>query len=95
MLGIEEYANAFKNGMNYVLYDSDVEDRVTPTVNFSNMESIGYYDGFHYGEYLEATGQTMSVSQEQLIAVIDKYHTQALKRYTQNNTIQETVGNHK
>lgn len=92
MLGLEEYTNAFKNGMNYVLYGSDVEDRVTPTVDLNNMKSIGYYDGFHYGEYLETTGQTMSVSQEQLIAVIDKYHTQALKRYHANE-IKEISGN--
>lgn len=81
MFKIDEYANAFKKGMNYILYGSDAQTRELVTLDVSNMESIGYYDGYQYGEFLELTCQTMSISDEQLIAVIDKYHTQALKRY--------------
>ena len=92
MLGMKEYADAFKKGMNYVLYDSDIEDRMEPILDLSDFVSIGYYDGYTYGEYLEQTGQTMSTSQEQLIAVIDKYHTQALKRYSQLEKESEEIG---
>ena len=81
MLGLEEYARSFKKGLNYVLYDSKIETRVEPTIDKSNIESIGYYDGYTYGEYLEMTGQTMSIKSEQLIAQIDKQHTRALNKY--------------
>lgn len=84
MFGIKEFTQAFKKGLNYVLYDSEIETRVEPILDKGNLESIGYYDGYQYGEYLEMTGQTMSVSQEQLIAVIDKYHTKALDTYRNN-----------
>lgn len=95
MFGIEEYAKAFKNGMNYVLYDSEEYNREVSNLNEDSMESIGYCDGYQYGEFLERTGQTMSISDEQLIAVIDKYHTQALKKYYKNNAISETMHNGK
>lgn len=75
------YAEAFREGLNYFLYCSDITTREKPILDESNLESIGYYDGFNYGEYLEMTRQTMSISQEQLMAVIDKNHTQALKKH--------------
>ena len=66
------YQNAFRKGYNYVLYGSEEENRKTPTVNFNDLESTGYYNGFQYGEYCEITSQTMSISDTQLIAIIDK-----------------------
>ncbi len=83
MYGLNEYTIAFKNGLNYVLYGSDEETRIEPTLDKSDIKSIGYNDGYHYGIYLEITSQTMSVSDEQLIAEIDKYHTSALNRYSE------------
>ena len=85
MLEMEKYAEGFIKGMRLNSY---------PDLDLSSMESIGRYDGYQYKEYIELTGQE-EIKQEQLIAVIDKYHTQALKRYGQNNTIQEKIGNHK
>lgn len=82
MLGLNEYTVAFKQGLNYVLYDSEKETRKEPKIDNSSLTSIGYYDGYQYGEYCEMVGISMSISQEQLIAVIDKYHTQALERYS-------------
>lgn len=81
MLGFNEYADAFKKGLNYVLYDSEKENRKEPKIDNSSLTSIGYYDGYQYGEYCEIVGTSMSISQEQLLAVIDKYHTQALEKY--------------
>ena len=81
MLGLEEYAKGFKKGYTYVLYESESESRQEPALDKTSLESIGYYDGYNYGEYLERTGQTMSISPEQLIAEIDKRHTKALKTY--------------
>lgn len=79
MFEMKKYEEAFKRGWNYVLYGSEKETREQPQLDKSNLESIGYYDGYQYGEYCEMAGLTMSISQEQLIAVIDKYHTNALK----------------
>lgn len=81
MLGLEEYAEGFKKGYTYVLYESEPESREEKQLDKSDLESIGYHDGYNYGEYLELTGQTMSISREQLIAEIDKRHTKALKTY--------------
>ncbi len=81
MLGLQEYAMAFRNGLNYVLYDSEQETRVEPVLDVKSLQSIGYYDGYHYGEYLEICSQTMSISNEQLIAEIDKRHTRAIDKY--------------
>jgi hypothetical protein len=80
MYGFNEYTNAFKKGLNYVLY-SDYEKRVEPTLDKGNIESIGFNDGYIYGEYCERTGQTMSISQEQLIAVINKAYSRAIDTY--------------
>lgn len=88
MLGLEEYAEAFKRGLNYVLYGSN-QNREIPTVDNGNLESLGYHDGYVYGEYCEMTGQAMSISQEQLIAVIDKSHSRALNIY--NTYMQENI----
>lgn len=77
---IEEtnYYNAFKQGFYYVLYDSDPENRKTPVVNLDDLNSIGYNAGFQYGEYCELTSQTMSISGEQLLAVMSKSYARAL-----------------
>ncbi len=81
MLGYMEYEKSFKKGLSYVLYQSQEENRIAPEFRCESMEKLGYYDGYQYGEYLELTGQTKSISQEQLLAVIDKYHTKAYARY--------------
>lgn len=87
MLKMNDYVHAFNKGMNYVLYDSDEQTREFPTLDLSSMESIGYYDGYQYGEFLCLTSQIMSISDEQLFAVIDKNHTQALKRHHNYNYV--------
>ena len=77
-----EYMNEFKKGMYYVLYGSDEQNRVESDLHLSSIVSvIGYHDGFHYGKYLILTGQTMSISPDQVTATMDKCHTQALKKY--------------
>ncbi len=75
---IINYYNSFRKGYNYVLFGSDPEDREVPIVNYDDLESIGYNAGFQYGEYCEQTSQTMSISSEQLLAVMDKSFTRAL-----------------
>jgi len=82
MLGLEEYSRGFKEGYTYVLYDSEPDTRKKQReLVKSDIESIGYHDGYEYAEYLELTSQTMSISHEQLVAEIDKRHTNALKNY--------------
>lgn len=85
MLGMEEYAKGFLGGMRL---------NSTPELDLNSMESIGSYDGYIYKEYLEQIGQE-ELKQEQLIAVIDKYHTQALKRYTGDRDFDKSMGNHR
>lgn len=92
MLGYFEYEKAFKKGLSYILYQSNGRDRVAPEFSCESLEKLGYYDGYQYGEYLELTGQTMSISQEHLLAEIDKHHTQAYSLYHQ---YQECYQNYK
>lgn len=73
-----EFSDSFKKGYKYVLWNSTEENRENPTVNMADINSIGYNLGFQYGEYCELTSQTMSISQEQMIAIIDKSYTRAL-----------------
>lgn len=73
-----KYYEEFKKGYYYVLFDSDENNRKIPIVDYSDLNSIAYNSGFQYGEYCELTSQTMSVSQEQLLAVMDKSYTRAL-----------------
>jgi len=75
------YNEAFRKGYGYVLYGSDKDKRVEPTVDYSDLSSIGYYDGYQYGEYCELTSQTMSISGEHLIAVISKAFSRAIDKY--------------
>lgn len=76
-----EYAEAFKKGRNYVIFESEPEERTFPILDKGDLKSIGYYDGYQYGEYLEMTSQTMSISDEQLIAVISKAYWRAIDDY--------------
>ena len=84
MLGLEEYARGFTQGLNYVLYKSTKEDREVPVIDERDLTSIGYYDGFNYGEDLERIHMTMGISNEQLVAEIDKRHTRAINKYSVN-----------
>ena len=78
--GLNEYSINFKQGYNDTRFE-DFDDVIfldEPPVDYSSLSSIGYYDGYMYGIYLVKTFQTNNV--HNLEAVIDKYHTQALKR---------------
>lgn len=80
MMEETNYYNAFKKGFYYVLY-GDNKTRKTPIVNnLDDLESIGYYEGFQYGEYCELTSQTMSISGEQLLAVMSKSYARAVEQ---------------
>lgn len=81
MLEETNYYNAFKKGFYYVLYNDD-ETRETPIVKLDDLESIGYNAGFQYGEYCELTSQTMSISGEQLLAVMSKSYSRAVEQRT-------------
>jgi len=78
-----EYTLAFRKSFKNYLYGG-VENREVPVLDKGSFKSLGTYDGYQYGEYCEITCQTMSISSEQLIAVIDKYHTRALETYRKN-----------
>lgn len=75
-----EYSVNFKRGYNENIYCNATNVPDTETVDFSNMSSVGYYDGCCYAKYVVDTFQTMSISSEQLIAEIDKRYTNALKK---------------
>lgn len=85
MNNLEQYAESFRRGLYRFLY-TDEGNCQMPMMNKGSLASIGYYDGYQYGEYLEITGQTMSISDEHLMAVIDKCHTQAFHKYKENET---------
>ena len=75
-----QYEVAFKNGYSNVLY-SDEEHLDIPTVDYTRFDSIGYYDGFNYGDYCVKVGMQWDIKPDNLIAQIDKCFTQALKKY--------------
>lgn len=81
MLDFLKYSEEFIKGYKYYLYESNENNRVEPELDKSDMKSIGYYNGYNYGEYCEMTCQTMSIGKEQLTAQIDKTHTQALNMH--------------
>ena len=78
MMDETNYYNAFKKGFYYVLY-GDNKTRKAPIVNLDDLDSIGYNAGFQYGEYCELTSQTMSISGEQLLAVMSKSYARAVE----------------
>ena len=80
-----EYEIAFKNGYNFVLYSDDPESLSEPSVDYDSFSSIGYYDGFNYGDYCCRVGLRYAVMPDNLIAQMDKSFTQALNRH--NNYI--------
>ena len=57
MNSLEQYAESFRRGLYQFLY-TDEGNRQMPMMNKGSLASIGYYDGYQYGEYLEITGQT-------------------------------------
>ena len=79
MMEETNYYNAFKKGFYYVLY-GDNKTRKAPIVNLDDLDSIGYNAGFQYGEYCELTSQTMSISGEQLLAVMSKSYARAVEQ---------------
>lgn len=72
------FSQGFQKGYDYVLYDSEPENREVPKVSYNDFYSLGYKKGFEYAEYCELTFQTMSISREQLIAIIDKAFTRTI-----------------
>ncbi len=82
--GYMEYANGFVRGYNENVYNDEGNKLYVKDVDFSSMESIGYYDGNSYAEYVKDT--FMSITQEQLIAEIDKRHTLAMERCIKEET---------
>lgn len=81
MLDFLKYSEAFIKGYRYYLYESNENNRIEPSLDKTNMESIGYYNGYCYGEYCEMTCQTMSINSGQLTAEIDKTHTKSLNMH--------------
>lgn len=81
MLDFLKYSEEFIKGYKYFLYESNENNRIEPVLDKSDMKSIGYYNGYSYGEYCEMTCQTMSIGKEQLTAQIDKTHTKALNMH--------------
>lgn len=81
MLEFLKYSEAFIKGYRYYLYESDENNRIEPSLDKTDMESIGYYNGYGYGEYCEMTCQTMSMNSGQLTAQIDKTHTKSLNMH--------------
>lgn len=79
-----EYSENFKRGYNENIYCGAINVLSEDSVDYSNMESIGYYDGSCYAEYIVNTFQTMSVTSEQLMAEIDKRHTKALEKFVES-----------
>lgn len=77
------FSQGFQKGYDYVLYDSEPENREVPSVSHNDFYSLGYKKGFEYAEYCELTFQTMSVSREQLIAIIDKAFTRVMDEQTE------------
>lgn len=85
-IGYMEYSNAFVRGYNENVYNDGENKLDVKDVDFSSMESIGYYDGNSYAEYVKDTFQVMSITQEQIIAEIDKRHTWAMERCIKEET---------
>ena len=84
MYGLEEYARAFKKGLHEALYGVEQDLESEQNSDNSKLASIGYSDGYDYGNYLKITGQEdIDLSDEQLMAEIDKWHTSALNRYSE------------
>lgn len=84
-----DYHEAFMKGLNEVIYSDYPEQLSEPEVDYKDLASIGYYDGFSYGIYCEQTGQLNAIKQEHLVAVIDKAfaraydkHKEALEQHT-------------
>lgn len=75
-----EYEMAFKNGYSYVLYNDDVESLSEPSVNYGSFQSIGYYDGFQYGDYCVRVGLRFDIKPDNLVAQMDKTFTHALEK---------------
>ena len=79
----QEFREGFIEGYNYALSCQERENIIRPEkerIDYSNMRDIGYSDGVDYGVFVFDTFQTQVIKPENFVAVIDKYHTQALKR---------------
>lgn len=81
MFGFSEYYNGFMKGYQYVLYGSEKDNREEPIIDYGNLESIGYFDGYNQGIYCELTSQTKYVNHENLIAIIHKAYDRAIDTY--------------
>ena len=74
-----EYSAAFLKGYNYVLYEREDELEDEPEVDYSDFNSIGYYDGYCYGDFCYRTGKKNAINSD-IEANIDKCYSQAIKR---------------
>ena len=74
-----DYCKNFRNGLNETRYASEEELLKCIEVDYSNIESIGYYDGFEYGKYCVMAGMRYDVKEEHIIAVIYKGYNHAIE----------------
>ncbi len=82
MFEFQQYNLSFRKGYRDSLYEFPYNEDYLKN-DYSNFAYMGYYDGYEYGQYCKDTFQTMSISDEQFMAEIDKRHTQALKKHKQ------------
>ena len=90
MIQKAEYEQAYREGYMHVLYADEPEEVIineSPSVDYSNFSSIGYYDGFNSGEYSIRAGLRYAIQPENLIANMDKCFTQALKKHAENSKV--------
>ena len=92
MLNKIEYQKSFKNGLNEVIYSDNPENLSEPEVDYTDISSIGYYDGFQYGDYCVRTGQQNAIKPEHLIAVIDKAFNRSVDIYNNAISNQDNTG---
>ena len=83
LLNKMEYEMSFKNGYNYVLYSDDPENLDEPTLDYTSFQSMGFHDGYEYGDYCYRVGLRFDVKPDNLLAEMDKRFRTALDRHNE------------
>ena len=86
MLQKDRYDQAYRQGYSHVIWADEPEEVIineSPTVDYNDFKSIGYYDGFNYATWCCMSGRKYDVPADNLVAEMDKSFTQALKKHAE------------
>ena len=74
------YMKSFADGYMLIVTSKNPEELSEPTIDYDDISSIGFCDGFNYGDYCVRIGCQFDINNDHFIAEMDKRFTTIPRR---------------